>query len=281
MRFGLDVPTTGVFADPRLLADLAVEAEQAGWEGFFIWDLLLGVSEPDQAEPVADPWVALTAVALATTRIRIGALMTPLPRRRPWQVARTVSTLDRLSGGRVIFGAGLGYQPREYQAIGEDPDARKRASKLEEGLTIVDRIWRGEPVTINGEHYRLDLPRLLPRPVQTPRVPIWLAAGWPRRRPVRRAAHWDGVYLMTVNQETGQLLEPEDLREVAEFVKLHRPDRPRFDIAVNPKPSASTDRAGQARAYQEAGATWWVELPPADDESAGDYRQRIRQGPPR
>ena len=132
MRFGLDVPVDGPYADPRLLAQLAGEAERAGWDGFFTQDVL---SLPD---PIADPWIALTAVVLATERMTVGSMLTPLPRRRPWEAARQAVTLDRLSGGRLVFGAGLGYAEHEFASFGDDPDPKVRgAARLDEALDIV------------------------------------------------------------------------------------------------------------------------------------------------
>ncbi len=280
MRFGLDVATSGPYADVRLLADLAAEAEAAGWDGFFVWDILLSDDEADPGRPVSDPWVALAAVALATQRIRIGALMTPLPRRRPWQVARTVASLDQLSGGRVTLGAGLGYRAREYEAVGEEADPRVRAARLDEGLHLVDRLLRGETVTFDGTYHRVEALRLAPSPVQRPRVPIWTAAGWPRRRPVLRAARWDGVYLMQYDQDTGRMLAPGDVAQVAALVRAERGDAP-FDIAVNGVVDGQADPARVVAELEQAGATWWVELPPGADEPVERYRLRIRQGPPR
>jgi len=128
MRFGLDVATNGAWSDVGTLADMAADAEVAGWDGFFVWDLLL--AKANAAEAVADPWIALAAIAQRTERIRIGAMVTPLPRRRPWDVARQAATVDRLSRGRLVFGAGLGWQDDDYARFGEDADPRARAARL-------------------------------------------------------------------------------------------------------------------------------------------------------
>jgi alkanesulfonate monooxygenase SsuD/methylene tetrahydromethanopterin reductase-like flavin-dependent oxidoreductase (luciferase family) len=208
MRYGLDVSVAGAFADPRLIADLAAEAEAAGWDGFFVWDCVFGGEPGGSAVPLLNPWVTLAAVAVATSRIRIGAMVTPLARHRPWQVSREAVTLDHLSGGRVTLGVGLGHRAEEFADLGEDPDPRTRAQKLDEGIAVLEAVWRGESVDFTGKVYRLRGVTLLPRPVQRPRIPIWAAAGWPRRRPLRRAARWDGVYLMTVNQRTNEYLTP-------------------------------------------------------------------------
>jgi alkanesulfonate monooxygenase SsuD/methylene tetrahydromethanopterin reductase-like flavin-dependent oxidoreductase (luciferase family) len=278
MRYGLDVSVAGAFADPRLIADLAAEAEDAGWDGFFVWDGVFGGEPGGPAEPLLNPWVTLAAVAVATSRIRIGAMVTPLARRRPWQVSSEAVTLDHLSDGRVTLGAGLGHRVEEFADLGEDPDPRTRALKLDESLAVLDALWRGEPVDFDGEVYRLRGVRLLPRPVQRPRIPIWTAAGWPRRRPLRRAACWDGVYLMTFNQRTGEFVTPDEVTAVAYLCRRYRDSQEPFDIAVNGVPADDADLPAYVRELERAGATWWVGLSPETPEL---YRERIRRGPPR
>lgn len=273
MRFGLDVPIGGQYADPRLLGQLAYEAEQAGWDGFFLQDGLAG------AHPMVDPWIGLAAVALRTERMRIGVFLTPLPRRRPWEVARQATTIDHLSGGRLIFGGALGHSEIDFTPFGDEWDARVRAEQLDEALEVLTGVWSGEPFSYSGQHYRLEGAQLQPRPVQSPRIPVWLAAGWPRRRPLRRAARWDGVYLMTNNQATDEWLSVDDLGAAARFALEERnaagSDTP-FEIAANA--IARSNHDPQVAAFAEAGATWWVELDV--DGSADAYRQRIRSGPP-
>jgi alkanesulfonate monooxygenase SsuD/methylene tetrahydromethanopterin reductase-like flavin-dependent oxidoreductase (luciferase family) len=258
MRFGLDVPVDGRYADPRMLASMAAEAEAAGWDGFFLQDVL--VSD----DPVADPWLSLAAVALATTRVRIGILLTPLSRRRPWQVARQAATLDHLSGGRLVLGAGLGYSPTDFTPFGEEWDARSRAERLDEALAIIDGLWRGAPFSFAGRHFSVRDATLRPPPVQRPRIPVWVAAGWPRRRPLARASRWDGAYLMTVHQETDEMLRPEDVAAVRAATTTR-------EIALNPAPGVAP------KEYADAGATWWLELAPEGGPAA--YRDRIRAGP--
>jgi alkanesulfonate monooxygenase SsuD/methylene tetrahydromethanopterin reductase-like flavin-dependent oxidoreductase (luciferase family) len=220
--------------------------------------------------------VALAAIAIRTRRMRLGAFMTPLARRRPWDVARSVASLDRLSGGRMIFGAGLGYDVAEFAAIGEDPDSRLRAEKLDEGLAIIDGLWRGGAVSLHGRHYRAEQLTILPAPLQQPRVPIWTAAGWPRRRPLRRAARWDGTYLMTVNQETQQLLRPAEIEEVSAYLAGLRPGAGPIDIAVNGDLTGEADPRGTIARFENAGTSWWVEL---CSDTPQEERDRIRAGP--
>ena len=277
MRFGLDVPVGGAYADPWLLARMAAEAERAGWDGFFVQDVL------NSAEPIADPWICLAAVALQTRRLRLGVMLTPLSRRRPWQVARQAATIDHLSGGRLVLGAGLGFTADDFVPFGEEWDPRLRAGRLDEALEIVTGLWTGGPFSFTGAHYRLDQVTIGPAPVQRPRIPVWVAAGWPHRRPLARAARWDGVYLMTVHQRTGQLLSPSDVAEVvAAVAALRRAGRDDFDVAFNAIPSADpATTARQVRDLAEAGGTWWIEFAPEPTDGGPDrYRERIRRGPP-
>lgn len=182
MNFGFYTPNFDFCGDPRVLADLAHEAEETGWGGFFIWDHL------QFSEPAADPWVALAAMAMRTERIRLGPLITPVPRRHIAKLAREVLTLDHLSGGRVILGVGAGYPDfPEYTAFGDGGDAKIRAAKLDEGLEVLAGLWSGNPLKHHGVHYQVECPGFQPA-VQKPRVPVWVAATWPSKKPLRRAA---------------------------------------------------------------------------------------------
>lgn len=287
MRYGLSLPPFEQFADPGLLARLARDAEEAGWDGFFLWDHMLS---RNRETPIADPWVALAAAAMTTHRIRLGTLITPVARRRPWKLARETVTVDRLSGGRVILGVGLGTPPEwEYAAFGEDPDDRIRAQKLDEGLAILDGLWRGEPFAFAGKHFHLEPPiTFLPRPVQTPRIPIWVAGNWPNKPPIRRAARWDGA---CPEAKEGRL-SPDDWRDILALIRKIRADEAPFeavhlDSLVHLPPRKAADHIA---AYGEAGVTWWIEYITPDAFSAPRYERwpdqvvekmvaRLRQGP--
>ena len=181
MQFGINVPIFGEYADARLLAELAVEAEQAGWDGFWVWDHLQWSGEED-GEPrqsSVDPTVALALIAAATTRVRIGPMVLPLARRRPWKVARELATLDHLSAGRLTLGVGLGGPPGlEFGDFGEDVDVKVRAGKLDEGLAVLQGLWTGEPFEFAGKHHVVQGAQLLPPPRQQ-HVPIWVAGSGP------------------------------------------------------------------------------------------------------
>ena len=232
MQRAIDVGPFGELADPRVLADLARRAEDRGWDGFFVWDHI-NYRAPVRA--VADPWVALAAVACATSRVRIGALVTPLSRRRVHKVARETVTLDWLSSGRLIFGVGLGSAlNNELEPFGEVTDPRERAKLLDHGLDALARYWAGE---------------FEPLPLQRPRPPVWVAGNWPNRRPVRRALRWDGLF-------TIGLPGPEALAELAAAIREARPDGQSelvpFELVTELPPD--TDLGP----WERAGLTWAV-----------------------
>lgn len=278
-RFGLFFPNFGPFGDPDVLMMLASEAERSGWDGFFIWDHIL--FEAEDPQNVVDPWVALAGVATATQTIRLGALITPLARRRPWKVARETATLDRLSGGRLIFAAGLGFPPyAEFELFGENADNPLRAEKLDEGLEIVAGLWSGEEFGFSGNQYEIGRTRFLPTPKQQPRPPIWIAGWWPRKAPFRRAARWDGVF---PELKEGAVPSPQDLREIIAYVQQHRTRQDAFDVVINGYTSEDTGEAGSTVApYIAEGLTWWLErIDPTRLFSVEEARQRIAAGPPK
>ncbi|MFF8993694.1 LLM class flavin-dependent oxidoreductase [Streptomyces sp. NPDC014983] len=285
MRFSVNVPNFGDFADPRAVATVAVAAEQAGWDGLFVWDHVL--HRRHQGRPFADPWMLLTAAALATSRIRLGALLTPVPRYRPQQLARQVATLDRLSGGRTVFAAGLGGPVEdEYHSFGDTAGPRELAERLDEGLELLARFWSGEPVDHHGHHYTARDVTLLPATAQRPRPPVWIGGFWPRRAPMRRAARWDGAVPLFETARHGQVPEVAQVRELIDHVRAHRTtDRGRpFDFvlggATPADPARARDVIGPLR---DAGATWWDERQlqggPGLDRLEPVLR-RVEAGPP-
>jgi|SRR5829696_1313248 len=277
MRFGVFLPNFGPFGDPDRLVNLALAAERSGWEGFFIWD---HIQLDGSAGPIVDPWVALTAVAAATSTLRIGTMITPLARRRPWKVARETVTLDRFSDGRFTLGVGLGYPPEEeFATFGEEVDDRIRAAKLDEGLDILDGLWGGGEFAYDGEHYKLAGARFQPRSLQQPRIPVWCGGWWPNRRPFLRAARWDGVAPELIGGATPM---PAQVAEIAAFIDDSRGGTEGFDIAIN----GYSDEDGEAGGasideYRSAGATWWLER--IDTERLFNFDQaqkRVHAGPP-
>lgn len=288
MHYGIYLPNFGPLGDARTLANLANDAENAGWDGVFIWDHIAPAdSWPD---PMVDPWIALTAIAMRTARIRLGALVTPLPRRRPWKVARETVSLDHLSGGRLVFGVGIGAGQREWNDLDEEGDLKIRAAMLDEGLTVLNGLWTGKPYHHDGRYYHLHAHSFLPTPCQSPRVPIWVGGFWPHKAPLRRAAHWDGVFALF--REEG---EPElaALRDMVAYVRDQRRDNPApFDMVYAGRPTPGDDPTAAAEIvapYAEAGVTWWLEnIVPFrfGGTLKGNWhmealRERIIQGPPR
>jgi alkanesulfonate monooxygenase SsuD/methylene tetrahydromethanopterin reductase-like flavin-dependent oxidoreductase (luciferase family) len=287
MRFAVDVPNFGDFADPRLVADLTRRAEDAGWDGLFVWDHI--THRKELRRKIADPWVLLTAAALATRTIRLGTMVTPVARRRVSKLAREVTTLDRLTGGRMILGAGLGSPiADEFGSFGETTDTRELAARLDEGLEALNLLWSGEPVTFRGDHVRIDDVVFLPTPVQRPRVPIWVGGVWPARRPMRRAARWDGAVPILLSGDGGLPPQPDTatVREIHAFLAgcraAARLGEEPFDLVISGTtpagPAAAADLAGS---LGQAGATWWAECLWGDLESAGPMIRRTEQGPPR
>jgi alkanesulfonate monooxygenase SsuD/methylene tetrahydromethanopterin reductase-like flavin-dependent oxidoreductase (luciferase family) len=272
MRSGLFLPLFDPLADPAVAARLAAEAEEAGWDGFFVWDQIRW-HEPVTA--VGDTQVTLAAIATATERIRFGPLVTPLARRRPVKVARETAALDVLSGGRLTLGVGLAsdHFARELSSTGEELDDRRRALMLDEALEILKAAWTGEPVHHRGEHYTVDGMRFLPRPVQRPRVPVWVAGSSGKPRPMRRAARYDGFFpinLDSANQLAEIVARVATLREEAG----RAPDEP-YEVVVELEPG--TDLAP----YREAGATWWLAAPDWEGISVDGVRGVIQEGPSR
>ncbi|HEX9336898.1 MAG TPA: LLM class flavin-dependent oxidoreductase [Pseudonocardiaceae bacterium] len=285
MRFSINIPNFGDFADARTVARVAVAAEQAGWDALFIWDHVVHDKRLRKGQPFGDPWMLLTAAALATSRIRLGTLVTPIPRRRPEQLARQVATLDSLSGGRVIFGAGLGGPIEdEFGSFGEPTDPVVLAERLDEGLGLLQRYWSGAPVNHEGRHYQVRDVTLLPASVQRPRPPVWIAGYWPHRRPMRRAARWDGVVPLFTTARHGQVPPVDQVRDLVAYVHQHRTDQGPFEIVLGgvslADPAKARDLIGP---LTDAGATWWDERQvqtSTDLDRLAPVLRRIEQGPP-
>ena len=232
MKRGLFLAPFDELVDPRVLADLAAGAEATGWDGLFLWD---HVAYRPPVRAISDPWVALSAIACATSKLRLGTMVTPLSRRRVQKLARETVTLDHLSNGRLTLGVGLGSDTTgELAPFGEEVDPRERARLLDDGLTRLSRLWSGE---------------FEPVPVQRPRIPIWVASRWPKRRPLRRAARWDGWFPI-------ELPGPDELavlaREVQELRDAAGADSGEgaFDLVVEIAPGEDV------QPWAQAGATW-------------------------
>jgi alkanesulfonate monooxygenase SsuD/methylene tetrahydromethanopterin reductase-like flavin-dependent oxidoreductase (luciferase family) len=265
VKSGLFLPIFDALSEPAVVARLAAEAEEAGWDGVFVWD---HISYRAPVRAVADPWVTLAAVATATSRIRIGPMVTPLPRRRPVVLARQIASLDQLSGGRLVLGVGTGGDGAgELSATGEELSDRVRGAMLDEGLAILRAAWTGERVDHHGDHYVVDGLTLLPTPAQPGGPPVWVAARYGNPKPLRRAAQHDGVFPIEVDS-------PDQLAEVvADVQQLRGGSTSAYDVVVGGPPG--TDPAP----YEAAGATWWTVSFSPYDLSVDDVRGVLRDGP--
>ncbi len=264
MRRGLTVAPFETLASPRALAELAAAAEAAGWDGFFVWDHLLFTGVTD----IADPWTCLSAIAMRTSRIAIGPMVIPLPRRRPHVVARQAVTLDHLCDGRLILGLGLGDDggAGELSCFGEELDPRRRGAMLSEGLEVLTGLLSGQTVDHAGEHYRASGARFQPTANRPGGIPIWLAARWPNRVPVRRAAGYDGLFTIRFD-------EPANLAIVREWVAAARESGRPFDFVVDAPPGTDPEP------WAQAGADWLLtELRPGLLDLAG-ARELVAAGP--
>ena len=274
MRYGIVMANLQEYANPRVAVRLAQVAEEASWEGFFVWDHLGFV----WGAPSSDPWVTLSAVAVSTTHLRLGTALTPLARRRPQIVANAVASLDLLSGGRVVFGVGLGGSAEEFTAFGEPGGAKERARVLDEGLTVVDGLWSGGPLTHHGPHYDVENVSLAPLPLQRPRIPIWI--GGESAPALRRAARWDGWLAPATSPDGTPIMakDPERIAEMVAEIQRHRTADTPFEVAVDgySEPGDAT----LPRAYEAAGATWWLESIHSMRGPLEEMMARIDAGPP-
>jgi hypothetical protein len=277
MRYAYSITAADDF---NAVIDLACEAEQAGWDGFFVPDGIAIEVAGSGAFPLFDPWVVLGAIAVRTSRIRLGTLITPVPRRRPWKLARECVTADRLSNGRLIFSVGLGAATDDggFHKVGEAMDLSVRADRLDEGLAVVDALWKGSPCTFAGKHFQVQGMTMIPPPVQKPRIPIWVVAVWQKPKSMRRMLLWDGVIPQKFNSYDP--LSPDDIRQLCAYVAEHRTAQGPFDIIAGGSTAPNLQGAADmVRPYADAGATWWIEGDMAAD-TVQKILERVRQGPP-
>jgi alkanesulfonate monooxygenase SsuD/methylene tetrahydromethanopterin reductase-like flavin-dependent oxidoreductase (luciferase family) len=227
--------------------------------------------------PMCDPWIALGAIALATERVRIGPMVTPIARRRPWKLARESVTVDRLSGGRMTLGVGLGNPPDDFAVFGEDADNRIRAAKLDEGLDVLNGLWSGERFSYHGNHFDVADVQLRPRPVQRPRIPIWVGGKWPNRRAWRRAARYEGVY---PEKDGLDALSLDELRAIIDEVRTHRQSDAPFDVVLNARPSNHKQGGPSLAEYAHVGATWSITAIHDGLGTPNEVRELVTAGPP-
>lgn len=273
MQFGFVLPR----GDARTAANFCKEAEEAGWDGFFVWEPVWGI----------DAWVSLSAAAMVTQRIRLGTMITPVSRMRPWKLASEAATLDNLSCGRVILAVGLGAVDTGFAEFGEETDRKRRAELLDEGLEIIEGLWRGQPFTYQGKHYTIKECNFLPPPppIQQPRIPIWVVGAWPRHKSIARAARYDGILPVKMALD-GKFLEltPDDIRQIQTAITQQRPEagHSTYNIVIEGlTPGGDRQQAiDHVAPWSEAGATWWIEAM-WEDPQLDLVLERIRQGPPK
>jgi alkanesulfonate monooxygenase SsuD/methylene tetrahydromethanopterin reductase-like flavin-dependent oxidoreductase (luciferase family) len=269
---GLYLPNQGPFADPRRLASLAADAEAAGWDGLFIWDEIQPIFNP--SDDVADAMVALSAVAFATERLRIGAMVSPVSRLRPETFALQTATLDRLSAGRLIVGAGLGNPSEQFTSFGHEADIKVRAAMVDEFLDLLTQLWSGSTVDFKGAYYTATNVSLTP-PLQSPRIPVWIGADTRNRAPRRRAARWEG-FIPASHHWPDAVIPPEDYEAAMADIRSLRPPGQPFDVVVIGDAAATRPAADEIPAYEAAGVTWLL----VQALTVEDAEARIRRGPP-
>lgn len=281
MQYGFVIPN----GDPRTVAQMAHELEEAGWDGAFYWDGMHPIG-PGLGD-VYDPWVVMAAMAMRTERVRLGAIVTPPTRRRPWKLARETMTLDRLSNGRLIVPVGLGaINDLGFGNVGEVTDRATRAAMLDESLDVLTGLWSGEPFAYHGTHYHFDEMAFQPTPLQRPRPPIWVVAAWTYPRSMSRALRYDGILPNFPAPEDwagpGEGT-PELYAAVAAYAAEHRTAPGPFELIVDGVTPADDPAAAAAKVqpFAEAGGTWWIESPWSPPNGVDDLRRRIAAGPPR
>jgi alkanesulfonate monooxygenase SsuD/methylene tetrahydromethanopterin reductase-like flavin-dependent oxidoreductase (luciferase family) len=266
--------------DPAELIEMGVAAEQAGFDGFFLWDHIV-FSNSGDGPPIVDPWLVLAIIASQTSRIKLGTMITPVPRRRPWQLARQTATLDVLSGGRLILGVGIGSPAYGDFGIFHEPTGdRERAELLDEGLAVLAGLWTGETFAHSGEHFTVEPVRFRPRPAQRPRIPVWVGGVLPAVRPVQRAARWDGMVPIRYTDRRLTRVSADDIADIRDRSGAARGTSDGFDLVVwadvEPDPASLPQTLAP---YAEAGTTWWIESARPDDKGWQDgVRQRIAAG---
>ena len=274
MHYGIVMSNLGGYADPLLAIRLARAAEEAEWEAFFVWDHLGFV----WGSASSDPWISLSAVAVSTTHLKLGTAITPLARRRPHIVANALASLDLLSGGRMIFGAGLGGVTEEFTAFGEQGAAKERAAMLDEGLMVLDRLWSGEMVMHHGQYYDVENVSLAPLPFRRPRIPIWIGGESPPA--LRRAARWDGWLAPTTSPDGTPIMDkdPGRIAEMVAEIRRHRTTDTPFEVAVDGYSGPGDPTLPHA--YEAAGATWWLESIHGMRGTLDEMNARVEAGPP-
>lgn len=294
LNHGLLLWNTAELAEAEVLVEWAVEADEAGWDGVFFGDhLIYPITASEERQALFDPWISFAGIATRTENIKLGTWITPVPRRQPWQLARNLATLDHLSEGRVILGAGIGTTP-DFTKFGQQYDKRRLAEKFDEALDVITGLWSGEPYNYEGEHYTVDDAVLLPTPVQEPRIPVVIGGWWPFKAAFHRGARWDGIApnWPSMIQEDAEIDVSELPAHIQEAIAQRRSHEEEVEemldyyhgLTDEPGEIMLPKMAGMGTGFiercQELGVTWLLHR--GDQGSAGrsDYLQFIREGPP-
>jgi hypothetical protein len=253
MKFGFILPG----GDARVAAEFALLAEQSGWDGFFVFETIWGV----------DAWVSLTAAAMRTKQIKLGTMISPLSRMRPWKIASEAATLDQLSEGRVILSVGLGAAETGFDAFGEETNRKIRAERLDESLAILTGLWSGQPLDFKGKHYQVDTSKISwgypppVRPFHTSGIPIWVVGAWPSEKSMSRAARWNGL-LPNVLDASGHaaFIQPSTdiISKMRDYILAKRGTLEGYDIVVETDLSSKNMVMASVDDYARAGITWWL-----------------------
>jgi alkanesulfonate monooxygenase SsuD/methylene tetrahydromethanopterin reductase-like flavin-dependent oxidoreductase (luciferase family) len=276
MKYGFVFPKADIFR----AREFAILAEEANWDAFFVWEPTYGI----------DAWMTLAAIAVETKKIRLGTLLSPPSRMRPWKLASETITLDVLSSGRVTLCVGLGAIDTGFEELGEETDRKTRAKLLDEGLDIMTGLWKWDLTDYEGTHYKIknlkksEFFKRHPPPdlIQNPRIPIWVVGAWPWNKSMQRAMKYDGV-IPTIKNKQGKFEEitPDHVREMREYIKKTRSTNSPFDIIIEGETPGDDPETAESiiRPFADAGATWWIE----SNWTATDLNQikaRVKKGPP-
>jgi hypothetical protein len=279
MKFGFVLP----FGSARDAAESAKVAEQAGWDGFFVWEPVWGI----------DAWVSMTAAAMVTSKIMLGTMLSPISRMRPWDLAGKAVTLDHLSNGRVIISVGLGAIDTGFADFGEVTDRKTRAELVDEGIDILHGLWKGQPFNYNGKHYKIKENKFIhqpPNPLNNSRVPIWMVGAWGSDKSMRRVLKCDGLLPQKVrppNSDPNEhaAITPAELHDIIAWVRANRTATTPFDYVIEAPFGVDPVKEAEIMApWQEAGATWWIDsmwMAENNDEGKRKVRERIELGPVR
>lgn len=279
IKYGISLIHFNELSDPNLVIEFAVEAEKAGWDGIFLPDHML--FDKMQIYPITDTWILLSAIAARTETIKIGTGVAALPRYHPWWFAKMTATLDILSKGRLILGLGLGSPETEYESFGEEYNVKVLAQKMDESLEIIQGLWTGEPFSYSGKYYTVDNAAFLPKPVQSPRIPMLFGGTWPGKKPFIRAAKYDG--LIPIHKNFPQDLTIEELKEIIFIVESNRDIDDPYELMIFGSGFFNPDsRVEQIQPYIGVGITWWLEhVNTLMQPSVDAMREWIKLGPPK